>query len=189
MNLNEWETNIKQRDDISPYLIHFTKTVNSLIGELNETYILSKILSDGLLNGSTTENGFIHGDRPAVCLHDIPIPFIVKLMNKKCIELQHNRINNFTGVGLCFSKRFIYEKGGRPVIYDKPYIAKQYLDKGEWWRIVHLDLSNDKNIIDWTHEREWRVPNNLEFKLSDVIIVVPNYETYEYLSYLCKSKK
>lgn len=189
MNLNEWKANIKQREDLSKCLIHFTKAVNSEIGYLDETYILNKILSDGVLNGSTTENGFIHGDRPAVCLHDIPLQVISKSIYKEHFELQNDRRNNFTGVGLCFSKKFIYEKGGRPVIYDKPYIAKQYLDKNEWWRIVNLDLSNDKNIIDWTHEREWRVANKLEFKLSDVMIIVPSYEAYEDLNYYCKSKK
>ena len=49
---------------------------------------------------------------------------------------------------------------GRPVIYDKTISAKKYLPENEWWRIVNLDLSDEDRFIDWTHEREWRVPND-----------------------------
>lgn len=188
MDVEEWEVNINQRGDLSSNLIHFTKPVHNLIGEFDSAYILSKILSHRTLNGSTTESGFIHGNKSAVCLHDIPIQYIAKSMYRYSENLDKKSIN-FTGVGLCFSKKFIYKSGGRPVIYDKPNIAKQYLDKDEWWRIVNLDLSSDKNIIDWTHEREWRVPHNLRFNLSDVIIIVPNYEVYQHLLYYCKLLK
>ena len=50
----------------------------------------------------------------------------------------------------------------RPVIYDDPNIAKQYLKSNEYWRIVNLNLSNDNNFIDWSHEREWRLDGSLE---------------------------
>lgn len=189
MNIKEWQVNINQRDDLSSYLIHFTKPEHNLIGEFDSAYILSKILSDKELKGSTTERGFIHGDTKAVCLHDIPIQNIAKSIYGHSNSLDKNKMINFTGVGLCFSKRFVYKNGGRPVIYDKPNIAKKYLDKNEWWRIVNLDLDNDKNIVDWTHEREWRVPNNLKFNLSDVTIIVTNYEVYQHLLYYCKSLK
>lgn len=186
MYLEEWKDSIKKRDDICHYLTHFTKEKNSEIGLIDSTSILIDILSDRVLKGSTTESGFIHGDKSAVCLHDIPLKYIIKSIYR---SRDKNKTINFTGIGLCFSKRFVYKNGGRPVIYDKPNIAKQYLAKDEWWRIVNLDLSNDKNIVDWTHEREWRVPNDLKFNLSDVTIIVPNNETYKNLCHNYKIKE
>jgi hypothetical protein len=76
--------------------------------------------------------------------------------------------------GLIFDKQFIFEQDGRPVVYDKTASAKDYLPESKWWRIVNFDLSNSDNIIDWTHEPEWRVSNLLEFKLSDVSLLFSN---------------
>lgn len=53
----------------------------------------------------------------------------------------------------------MYKKGGRPVIYDQTIEAKKYLPESQHWRIVNFDLSNDDRLVDWTHEREWRVPD------------------------------
>ncbi len=70
-----------------------------------------------------------------------------------------------------FDKTYIYKKGGRPVIYDKTEEAKKYLTEDKWWRIVNLDLSDSNNIIDWTHEREWRVLNELTFELKMLVLL------------------
>ncbi len=43
---------------------------------------------------------------------------------------------------------------------------------------MNLDLSNCNKLIDWIHEREWRVPGDVEFELKDVIIIVPWIEEY-----------
>ena len=71
-----------------------------------------------------------------------------------------------------FPKEYVYNKGGRPVIYEKTEIAKTFLPKEQWWRIVNFDLGNSDNIIDWTHEREWRCPGNFEFELSEATILM-----------------
>lgn len=84
-----------------------------------------------------------------------------------------------------FTKPYIYKKGGRPVIYDKTVEAKKYLPRDQWWRIVNYDLSDENNIIDWTHEREWRVAGDLEFELSDISVVVPNDRAFKIIIKEC----
>ncbi|WP_329773387.1 hypothetical protein [Catenibacterium mitsuokai] len=85
---------------------------------------------------------------------------------------------------------FIYQKNGRPVIYDDTNQAKEYLPESEWWRIVRLDLSDKKHIIDWTHEREWRVPEELLFDYSQCEIIVPSSKYYrKFVEYCLKNNR
>lgn len=74
------------------------------------------------------------------------------------------------------------------VIYDETNRAKEYLPENEWWRIVKLDLSNKEHIIDWTHEREWRVPGELCFEYSQCEIIVPNSKYYKKFVKYCLDK-
>ena len=76
----------------------------------------------------------------------------------------------------------------QPVIYDETNRAKEYLPENEWWRIVKLDLSNKEHIIDWTHEREWRVPGELCFEYSQCEIIVPNSKYYKKFVKYCLDK-
>ena len=57
------------------------------------------------------------------------------------------------------------------MLYENTEVAKGFLPTEEWWRIVKLDLSDDSNIVDWTHEREWRLPGDLEFELDKVTLI------------------
>ena len=84
------------------------------------------------------------------------------------------------------SKPYLYSKGGRPVVYDDTNAAKSYLKKSEWWRIVRFDLSDKSNYIDWTHEREWRLPGNLDFQLNKVTVLVPNKSAYRRFVEKCR---
>ncbi|PKM85983.1 MAG: hypothetical protein CVU87_13535 [Firmicutes bacterium HGW-Firmicutes-12] len=93
------------------------------------------------------------------------------------------------GFGLRFSKDFIFNSGGRPVIYDKPDDAKHYLQISEYWRIVNLDFSNENNYIDWMHEREWRVPGNLKFDLSEVDVLIHSGKAYKKFIDRCRANK
>ena len=63
--------------------------------------------------------------------------------------------------------------------------AKKYLLKNEWWRIVKLDLSNSDNIVDWTHEREWRVPKEIVFEYSQCEIILPTSKYYRRFVQYC----
>ena len=62
---------------------------------------------------------------------------------------------------------------------------KSLLPKEEYWRIVDLDLTNPDSFVDWTHEREWRVPNELKFNYEDIEVIVKTGEYYRQLVKRC----
>lgn len=53
------------------------------------------------------------------------------------------------------------------------------MPKEEWWRIVSYNLDDKENIVDWTHEREWRVKGDFEFELSWVYILLGTTAAYK----------
>ena len=80
-------------------------------------------------------------------------------------------------------------------MYEQKDIAKEMLEdkKDEWWRIVTYDfdaIENDKlNIVDWTHEREWRFPRNFEFtNYVGVQIILYDPECCRYFLSKCPSQ-
>jgi hypothetical protein len=48
-----------------------------------------------------------------------------------------------------------------------PYASKKYQER--FWKDEHGKI---RKPIDFTHEREWRVPHNLDFELNDVAFVI-----------------
>jgi len=45
------------------------------------------------------------------------------------------------------------------------------LHESEWWRIVHMNLTDNKNMVDWSHEREWRLKGDLNFELKELTLL------------------
>ncbi|MBC5745622.1 DUF2971 domain-containing protein [Lachnospiraceae bacterium MD308] len=176
MKEKEWRKRFKYRGDLSSRVIHLTKGNNS-----EEAFRrLINILEEKKIYGSTTKKGFICGSKPAVCLQETPLTAIAEnLQYEDMMRKEKDGKIRYLGFGVRFQKTFIYKKGGRPVIYDNTDLAEQYLLESEHWRIVKLDLSNKYNLVDWTHEREWRVPNSLGFKYSDCEIILPTSKYYK----------
>lgn len=190
MKLKEWRRRIAERSDITSYLIHLTKPLQDNENDLKVQEVLLKIIKEKRLCGSTTEKGFIVGKRKAVCLQETPLYSLTQniFFEQKLRENNKSAKVRYLGFGLLFEKTFIYNNNGRPVIYDKTSEAKGYLPENQWWRIVNFDLSNEDNIIDWSHEREWRVPEELKFELKDISIIVPNKESFKKIVQLCKKE-
>lgn len=188
MKKEEWSKRISQRSDFTAGLVHLTKSreINGIRYTALET--LMKILKEQRLEGSTTESGFICGDIPAVCFQDIPLHSISEnIFYEQELKVEKNAANyRYTGFGLRFAKDYIFRKGGRPVIYDITSEAKDYLNSKNHWRIVNLNLLDRENFIDWSHEREWRVPGNLEFELSEVEVLIHNSSSYKKFIQLCR---
>lgn len=189
MKLEEWKKKIAERNDITGHLIHLTKEREIEDKKFSTIKMLVKILQDKKLIGSTTESGFIVGNKSAVCFQESPIYSLSQNIyyEQKLFEEKKSKKMRYFGVGLMFTKPYVYKKGGRPVIYDKTAEAKKYLPKEQWWRIVNYDLSDKNNIIDWTHEREWRVEGDLEFELSDISVVVPNEKAFKKIIKECNN--
>ncbi|MDE3744144.1 hypothetical protein [Maribacter polysaccharolyticus] len=172
-----WKKRHRNRSDISLYITHLTKES----GGLNAFQVLRKILTERKIIGSN-QNGFVIGNDSAVCFQDIPLYGV-------CQNTFHEQVNRaelggslrYRPIGLTFEKEYIFRKGGRPVLYEQKNIAKRILPENEWWRIVNYDLSNQNSIIDWTHEREWRIKNDFKFDIKEAIIIMPHGSNYNEL--------
>ena len=181
MNVNEWRKRIVRRTDFSCDLTHLTKSKD----ENSSLDVLIKILKDKKLVGGL---GYVCGNEPVVCFQDIPLNSLSENILYEQILRKENQSQpqRYDAFGLRFCKTFIYKKGGRPVIYEDTEEAKKFLPKEEHWRIVKLNLSNDDNIIDWTHEREWRIKGNLDFEWSDVEIILSQENSLQKFIRKCK---
>ena len=151
-------------------LVHLTREA----AQSDVFEVLLKILIDRKLIGSTTEMGFICGDRKAVCFQDAPLYSISQnvFFEQKQIEQNSDYKLRYRAIGLVFRKDYLFLKGSRPVVYEQTDVAKKILPPDEWWRIVRLDLSDPNSFVDWTHEREWRLPGDLEFELSEATLLM-----------------
>ena len=146
---------------------------------------LWKILIDKKINGSGN-SGFINGRRKAVCLQELPLSAIAE--NLIYEETLNDKVR-YSPFGIRFYKGFIYNKGGRPVIYEDKDVMKSLLPESEYWRIVDLNLSKKDSFVDWRHEREWRVPDELSFNYSNIEVIVKHVEYYRKLVKRCIDQK
>ena len=173
----EWMKRYAERSDISTQLIHLTRK-NPDIGDA--VVVLLRILQERKLRGSTRQSGFIVGDRRAVCFQDTPIVSLCQNLyyEQKFREAHEAGKLRYQPIGVAFSKHYAFQKGARPAIYDRTAEAKKYLPPELWWRIVNLDLVDQENIVDWTHEREWRSSEDFEFELKYTFVLLSNETAY-----------
>lgn len=174
--IDDWKERVRYRSDLSSYLFHLTKEND----ENSAIDVLIKILSEKKLIGSDVEKGFIVGNNPAVCFQDVPLYSLCQntFHEKKYREKLGGKIR-YRPIGLGFKKNYIFNKGGRPVIYERTIKAKEFLPEDQWWRIVNIDLGNAKSIIDWSHEKEWRVKGDMNFNLSETYVILVNKKAYK----------
>jgi hypothetical protein len=174
-------------------LSHLTKpkgrvetTDEHLVNELATENLLA-ILKGGILRGSTRAGGFIVGDRPAVCFYDAPLLALAQNVRYDVdayLNADGKAKLRHCGAGLTFVKSSIYGSGGRPVIYDETETAKQFLPADLHWRIVGYNPLRDPPV-DWTHEREWRVPGDFDFRSEDFGVLLPDAISFKYFMDSC----
>ncbi len=70
--------------------------------------------------------------------------------------------------------------GARPVIYMPWPEACQMLDERELWRVVAIDLTQTPPV-DWTFEREWRVPEQLKLPDQGSVALVESWRDVDEL--------
>lgn len=147
------------RKDISRFLVHFTKD-----SELGSAFdVLRHILRDKTVLGSSR---FVRGGRTCVCFSEAPLG-----------ALEHGLINStgftrYSSYGLQFEKEWIFSLGGRPAIYEPEHEFAQ-LPETHQWRHVRLELGS--SAVDFTWEREWRLPcTELRFSEHEVTVVLPD---------------
>ena len=155
------------RSDISPNLVHFT--TDSTIELAYQRF--KKIIKEHHLLGSSEK---IKGSLRCVCFSEAPLP------NLKWGLVNESYYSSYSPFGFIFNKKYIFDLGGRFVIYqsDAEYHT---LPEHLRWRHVRYEPSSEPPI-DFTWEREWRLPRDrLEIHPSHTHLVLPNRDWAERL--------
>lgn len=169
------------RPDFSGYLAHFTKNSNPCIDDENNSASAWKDMSakDRLI--SILNEKIIHSSimpwtyANAVCFTECPWSSLI------------SHTKNYSPYGIGFNKSFVYSRHGGPVFYIRPdhfkkQIKNSSFDKHVWpfitpfsptYRPKHMK-GNYFQTVDYSHEREWRVPHDLPFEYSDVKFIILN---------------
>ena len=181
MKHTEWRERIIHRNDISTRITHLTNGGSAEKAFEN----LISILTDKKIKGGL---GYVNGNVPVVCLQESPLSSIAEnlLYEKYLREENHSNLYRYRAFGLRFSKLYIYKRGGRPVIYGDITEMKKILPVEEYWRIVDLKLNDLDNVIDWSHEREWRIKRELNFEYNNTEVIVPSRKYYKELVSYCE---
>ncbi len=127
-------------------LTHFTRS-NGRRSALDN---LAEILASGVIRGARR---MIRGGAHTVCLFDAPPAELASLLERR------NR-RRYEPFGVAVDKRYAFLKGARPVIHLPWREAERILSPDEMWRVVKIDLARNPTV-DWTFEREWRLPGDL----------------------------
>jgi len=149
-----------RRFDISDKLIHFTA------GEALEDAFdrLGAIVREGRLIGGSR---MIRGGYRCISFTEAPLAAFAPAFMR---QFPFTRYSPF---GLMFEKNWVFERGGRPVIYQ-PESDFDLLPEDLRWRHVRFEPTREI-AIDWTWEREWRIRcDELAFTPAEAVIVVPD---------------
>ena len=171
MEQEKWRGRITYRSDLVARLTHLTgKHVDSD----DDAYdLLWKILTDKVLIASGSQ-GYIIGETKAVCFQEVPL---TALAENLLYENQLGR-KSYSWFGLRVNKGWLFQQGGLPVIYGPKNELKGTLHQNDYWRIVNMNLEKPDEIIDWSHEREWRHPDDLQFQWEDIEIILKSHKYY-----------
>jgi hypothetical protein len=155
------------RDDIGNKLVHLTKgTGEDTARHRGEAATnLANILAERTLRGGC---GFIKGKHLCVCFSEAPIGKLSQILASKDPDGF-----KYQPYGILVDKKWLFSKGGRPVIYG-PDDDYGKLPDDMKYRHVRFWLS-DQYTIDHTWEREWRIKTRaLIIRPQDVTVVVPD---------------
>ncbi|WP_169829022.1 abortive infection system antitoxin AbiGi family protein [Chromobacterium amazonense] len=125
--------------------------------------ILYKIACDEHLEGTTRA---IIGSTPVVCFSEAPVSEFTK-------ENKH-----FSPFGISVEKSWLFAAGGRPVIYQ-PKDEHHYINPAIHWKLVSFDpiKSQEDGWVDWSWQREWRIPSEMFYlPYEQAIFLVPSEE-------------
>jgi len=146
------------RDDVSNKLIHLTR------GDTDQAAaerFISIVESRKLLGGT----GCIKGGYQCVCFSEAPLSKLAFILAN---PMAHGM--RYKPFGVMLDKSWLFERGGRPVIYQ-PDTDFGLLDDSQKYRHVRYE----HGTVDFSWEREWRVATaELEIDPSVATLVIPN---------------
>lgn len=127
---------------------------------------LKKILKEGRLIAAPT-GYYVHTTSPkSVCFSELSL----RGLTQHALRYSH--------FGLAFLKGWIEERGGGPALY-----VREDLLKHERLPIAIQPFVNKISLGNWDfhHEREWRVPGDVEFRHADVHVIYAPYKYHDEL--------
>lgn len=144
------------RDDLSNKLIHFAKGNHKQAADIFYSILSSEALKGGI--------GGIRGGYKCVCFTESPIAKLSYIFLNKSFP--------YYPLGIMVDKKWLYEKGGRPVIYQSD---DEFDLLGEDAKYKHKVYNPFFKNQDFSWEREWRIKTE-ELKLDPkkTTIIVPN---------------
>jgi hypothetical protein len=152
------------RRDMSNLLFHFTRRTPD---NESASSVLHKILNEGKLRGTSRQKSV---DKH-VCFTEAPIQECNSIFSLVSIATSPEHLARYEPYGIAVSKKWLYEKGGRHVIYDHPS-ARSDISKSQLYRFAPYDPERGK---DYTWEREWRIKiDELELDPQHTLVVVPS---------------
>ena len=181
------------RPDFSDYLAHFTtnrapisKSAENPTAHVKNNSAFERLVS--ILNSkSILASRLPWNNREAVCLTECPWGSL----------LDHAK--RYSPFGIGFNKAFIFATGGGPAYY----VRADHYQEQNWDEKIHTFVTpfwppyrprklRENGVlgnkdIDYSHEREWRVPHSLTFEYSHVEFIV--LDTYDDMAKFPKSLK
>ena len=152
------------RRDMSDLLFHFTRSTPD---GRTASSVLNKILSEGLLRGTSKQK---HLDK-FICFTEAPIQECNSIFSLVSIATLPEHLPRYEPYGVAIAKKWLYEKGGRHVIYDHPD-ARVDISPSQLYRFAPYDPENGK---DFTWEREWRIKKDeLILDPDHTLVIVPS---------------
>ena len=169
------------RRDMGQLLFHFTRAPTDKWIRVEHDHggvshmsasassVLRKILYDGTLLGTSR---WTYGYN-TVCFTEAPIyefNYVFALIELASSKQERPRYEPY---GIAVPKKWLFQQGGRPAIYDDPD-AFRFYPKDLQYRFVPYDPSKG---IDYTWEREWRIQTDaLRLDPKHTLVVVPSSE-------------
>ena len=168
------------RRDMGNMLFHFTRgrpagvsmpvptgqaPLTSLQAPRTPFEVLIEILYTRRLVGTS---GFVKGSYQCVSFTEWPVSELPSLFAINMALMQDGLQTRYEPYGIAVKKTWLFQQGGRPVIYQ-PDSEFYNLPVNLQWRHVRYEPPE----IDFTWEREWRVPcGELRLPTTDVLVLV-----------------
>lgn len=164
------------RPDQSFFLAHFTKNgdkytgeekENSSFDEMSARQRLISILQDRTIKASTVP----WVKKKVVCFTECPWGSLLRHAEK------------YSPYGIGFTKKLIYSRKGNPVLYLNPELFNLQQKDNPIYPFINPFLpsyASDKQkktafhgrIVDYTHEREWRLTKDFKFQYTNATFVI-----------------
>jgi hypothetical protein len=129
------------------------------------------------LKGSS---GYIKGSYNCVCFMEAPLSEVANMLKFNASLQKADLRPRYEAYGIAVPKRWLWQRGGRPVIYQ-PLSDYGYLAD----KIKFKHVTFDPPDIDFTWEREWRINTNfLQLDPQYTTVIVRTQDDYYSLQQL-----